>query len=193
MRLLSTSIGVVCLATLLTAQETEVIKKTPIYLHPGQEKSMVGELLPGANVTKLRKDKSGQYILATVEFYIPMETLLEGRVAKAVGERQLADKATFKLASAERNDKTIHFQLQIKNNDTKNLDFVPMMLLKLNAKGQQGELNPFAGTNNGLTTIPPGGTINADLYYDFKATPKNVELQCTAHPGGDRIYYLLGF
>ncbi len=187
------STAVLCLSAMLMAQETEVIKKTPIYLKPGQEKSAIGELLPGANVTKLRKDKSGQYIMVSVEFYIPMETLLEGRVAKAIGERQVADNASFKLASANRDGKTVHFKLQVKNNDSRNLDFAPMVLLKLTGKGQQGELNPFKGQNQGLATIPPGGAITADLYYDFKSTPKNVELRCTAKPGGDRIYYLLGF
>ncbi|MFH1852946.1 MAG: hypothetical protein ABIA75_11445 [Candidatus Neomarinimicrobiota bacterium] len=182
------------LMTLLTGQETEVIKKTPIYLNPANEKSIVGELLPGATVTKLRKDKSGQYIMATVEFYIPMEALLEGRVAKNIGERQVADNATFKLASAQRDGNTVKLSLQVKNNSDRNLDFAPMMLLKVTGKGDVvGELNPFMGTNQGLAMIPPEGAITADLYYDFKSAPKNVELMCTARPGGDRVYYLLGF
>ncbi len=185
--------GLILSATIF-AQDTEVIKKTPIYLKPGLEKSVIGELIPGATVTKLRKDKSGQYIMATVEFYIPMGSLLEGRVSKKIGERQIADNATFKLTSARRDGNSVQFSLQVKNNGTKNLDFAPMMLLKLNGKGKNaGELNPFMGKNQGLATIPPNSAIKADLVYDFKTKPKNLELMCTAKPGGDRVYYLLGF
>ncbi len=182
------------LSSFLLAQETEVIKKTPIYLIPGQEKSTVGELFPGATVTKLKKDKTGQFIKVTVEFYIPMQSLLEGRVSKKIGERQIADNATFKLTSAEKQGNSVNFKLQVKNNGGQNLDFAPMMLLKLNSKGNiRGELNPFKGSNQGLATIPPNGVITADLHYDFKSAPKKLELVCTARPGGDRVYYLLGF
>ena len=90
------------ISTILIGQETEVIKKTDIYLQPGLEKSVVGQLMPGATVTKLKRDKSGQYIRATVEFYIPMESLLEGRISKKIGESQVADNALFKLISAKK-------------------------------------------------------------------------------------------
>lgn len=194
MKRLFTILTGILLSSILLAQETEVIKKAPIYLKPGQEKYIVGQLFPGATVTKLKKDKTGKYIKATVEFYIPMEFLLEGRVSKKIGERQIADNAVYKLSSAKRTGNSVHISLQIKNTGAKNLDFAPMMLLKLTGKGKiRGELNPFKGSNQGLAMIPPNGIITADLYYDFKTTPKNVELMCTAKPGGDRVYYLLGF
>ena len=181
-------------SSLVFSQETEVIKKTKVYLKPGVEKTIIGELLPGVTVTKLKKDRTGQYIKATIEFYIPMESLLEGRVSKKIGERQIADNAVYKLYSVKRDGKSVHISLQIKNTGAKNLDFAPMMLLKLYGKGKNfGELNPFKGTNQGLASIPPNGTITAELHYDFKVTPKKVELVCTAIPGGDRVYYLLGF
>lgn len=182
------------ISTILLGQETEVIKKTDIYLKPGLEKSIVGQLLPGASVTKLKKDRSGKYIRATVEFYIPMESLLEGRISKKIGEQQLADAALYKLVSANKNDKTVRCVLKIKNTGSQPLDFAPMMLLKLSGKGDNfGDLNPFKGQNQGLASIQPNQTITADLYYDFKVKPKKLELVCTGKPGGDRVYYLLGF
>ena len=78
-------------SSLVFSQETEVIKKTKVYLKPGVEKTIIGELLPGVTVTKLKKDRTGQYIKATIEFYIPMESLLEGE-AEAL-TRTAIDKA----------------------------------------------------------------------------------------------------
>ena len=47
-------------SSLVFSQETEVIKKTKVYLKPGVEKTIIGELLPGVTVTKLKKDRTGQ-------------------------------------------------------------------------------------------------------------------------------------
>ena len=63
----------------LIGQETEVIKNTKVYLSSNASKdNVIGEIFPGSSVTKLKKDKSGKFIKATIEFYIPVEALLEG-------------------------------------------------------------------------------------------------------------------
>lgn len=184
----------VLLAGGLAAQETDVIKKTDIYLQPGKKETVMGQLLPGTTVTKLKKDKSGQYIKATIEFYIPLETLEEGRVSKRVGELQVADDALFRLVQARREENTVRLSLQITNQGAKSMDFAPLVLLKVVSRGGiNGELNPFQGQNQGFVTIGPHQTVTAELYYDFQAAPAKAELMCTARPGGDRVYYLLGF
>ena len=51
----------------LIGQETEVIKNTKVYLYPNSSKnSVIGEIFPGSLVTKLKKDKSGKFIKATI-------------------------------------------------------------------------------------------------------------------------------
>ena len=69
-----------------------------------------------------------------------------------------------------------------------------MALLKANGSGNnKGELNPFKGVHQDLAIIAPRGHVIADLHYDFKSKPKNIELICVGKLGGDRIYYNLGF
>ena len=57
----------------------------------------------------------------------------------------------------------------------------------------KGELNPFEGKYQGLAIIKPKESIIAELIYDFKSKPKNVELICTGKLKGDQVYYTLGF
>ena len=77
---------------------------------------------------------------------------------------------------------------------TKELDFSAMVLLKVFGKGSnKGELNPFWGKYQDLAIIAPKDHVIAELFYDFKSKPKNVELVCTGKIGGDRVYYTLGF
>jgi hypothetical protein len=69
-----------------------------------------------------------------------------------------------------------------------------MVLLKAIGKGSnKGELNPFQGKYQDLAIIAPRDYVIAELFYDFKSNPKNVELVCTGKMGGDRVYYTLGF
>ena len=71
---------------LLFSQETETIKKTLIYTAPHAARdNALGQLYPGATITKLKKDKSGQFVKAYLEFYIPIEFLEEGRVSHPPG------------------------------------------------------------------------------------------------------------
>ena len=180
----------------ILAQETETIKKTEIYSSPKESKTVsIGQLYPGTKLTKLKKDKSGKFIKATIEFYIPIESLEEGRVSHLVGVEQIADNAKYKLLKATQDGNRIEISLQIKNaHANKELDFSAMAFVKVIGKGEnKGELNPFEGKHQGLAIIKPNASVTAELVYDFKSKPKNVELICTGKLNGDRVYYNLGF
>jgi len=173
-----------------------VIKKTTIYIKPNKDKdNIVGEIFPGSSLTKLKKDKSGKFVKATIEFYIPVESLLEGRVSHEVGVAQTADNAKYKLISSNKNGNQIEIKLRVANiSHSKELDFSAMALLKAIGYGDnKGELNPFKGKHQGLAIISPREHVIAELYYDFKSKPKNIELVCMGKLGGDRVYYNLGF
>ena len=180
----------------LFSQTTEVIKKTDIYTSPNKSKdNIIGEILPGASIKKLKKDKSGKFIKATIEFYIPVESLLEGRVSHEAGTTQLADNAKYKLISSKINGNQVEIKLRVANiSHSKELDFSAMALLKAVSQGNnKGELNPFKGKHQDLAIISPRSHVIAELYYDFKSKPKNIELICMGKLGGDRIYYNLGY
>ena len=180
----------------LIGQETQVIKKTKVYLTPKANKeNIIGEIYPGTSVTKLKKDKSGEFVKATIEFYIPIEALREGRVSHPVGTTQVADNAKYKLMEVNQVGTQIALKLLVENiSHTKELDFSAMVLLKAIGKGNnKGELNPFQGKHQDLAIIAPQDHVIAELFYDFKSKPKNVEMICTGKMGGDRIYYTLGF
>ena len=177
-------------------QETEVIKNTKVYLSPNASKdNVIGEIFPGSSVTKLKKDKSGKFIKATIQFYIPVESLLEGRVSHPIGTTQIADNAKYKLIEVIQTGTQVVLKLRVKNiSHIKELDFSAMVLLKAIGKGSnKGELNPFQGKYQDLAIIAPRDYVIAELFYDFKSNPKNVELVCTGKMGGDRVYYTLGF
>jgi hypothetical protein len=180
----------------LIGQETEVIKNTKVYLSPNASKdNVIGEIFPGSSVTKLKKDKSGKFIKATIQFYIPVESLLEGRVSHPIGTTQIAGNAKYKLIEVIQTGTQVVLKLRVKNiSHTKELDFSAMVLLKAIGKGSnKGELNPFQGKYQDLAIIAPRDYVIAELFYDFKSNPKNVELVCTGKMGGDRVYYTLGF
>ncbi|MAM44802.1 MAG: hypothetical protein CL703_03820 [Chloroflexi bacterium] len=184
------------ISIVLFAQTTEVIKKTAIYIKPNKNKdNIVGEIFPGSSLTKLKKDKSGKFVKATIEFYIPIEYLLEGRVSHEIGVAQTADNAKYKLISSNKNGNQIEIKLRVANiSHSKELDFSAMALLKAIGYGNnKGELNPFKGKHQGLAIISPREHVIAELYYDFKSKPKNIELVCMGKLGGDRVYYNLGF
>ena len=181
---------------LLLGQETETIKKTEIYTSPAANKnSKVGQLYPGAKVTKLKKDKSGKFVKETIEFYIPIEALDESRVSHSASVEQIADYAKYKLLKATQNGKRIIISLQINNiHSNKELNFSAIAFVKVIGMGEnKGELNPFEGKYQGLAIIKPKESIIAELIYDFKSKPKNVELICTGKLKGDQVYYTLGF
>ena len=180
----------------LIGQETEVIKNTKVYLSPNASRNnVIAEIFPGSTVKKLNKDKSGKFIKATIEFYIPVESLLEGRISHTVGTTQIADNSKYKLIEVNQTGTQVALKLQVTNiSSTKELDFSAMVLLKAIGKGNnKGELNPFQGKYQDLAIIAPRDHVIAELFYDFKSKPKNVELVCTGKMGGDRVYYTLGF
>ena len=180
----------------LIGQQTEVIKNTKVYLSPNASRNnVIGEIFPGSSVKKLKKDKSGKFIKATIEFYIPVEALLEGRISHAVGTTQIVDNAKYELLEVNQSGTQVVLKLRVENiSSTKELDFSAMVLLKAIGKGNnKGELNPFQGKYQDLAIIDPRDHVIAELFYDFKSKPKNVELVCTGKMGGDRVYYTLGF
>ena len=180
----------------LIGQETEVIKNTKVYLSPNASRdNVIAEIFPGSRVKKLNKDKSGKFIKATIEFYIPVESLLEGRISHTVGTTQIADNSKYKLIEVNQTGTQVALKLQVTNiSSTKELDFSAMVLLKVIGKGSnKGELNPCQGKYQDLAIIAPLDHVIAELFYDFKSKPKNVELVCTGKMGGDRVYYTLGF
>ena len=100
----------------LIGQETEVIKNTKVYLSSNASKdNVIGEIFPGSSVTKLKKDKSGKFIKATIEFYIPVEALLEGRVSHPVGTTQIADNAKYKLIEVNQKGAQVALKLRVAN------------------------------------------------------------------------------
>ena len=111
------------------------------------------------------------------------------------GTTQLADNAKYKLISSKMNGNQIEIKLRVANvSHSKELDFSAMALLKTIGKGNnKGELNPFKGKHQDLAIISPRAHVIAELYYDFKSKPKNIELICMGKLGGDRIYYNLGY
>ena len=132
----------------LIGQETEVIKNTKVYLSPNASRdNVIAEIFPGSTVKKLNKDKSGKFIKATIEFYIPVESLLEGRISHTVGTTQIADNSKYKLIEVNQTGTQVALKLQVTNiSSTKELDFSAMVLLKVIGKGSnKGELNPFQG------------------------------------------------
>ena len=180
----------------LIGQETEVIKNTKVYLSPIESKdNVIGAIFTGSSIRKLKKDKSGKFIKATIEFYIPVEALLEGRISHAVGTTQIVDNAKYELLEVNQSGTQIVLKLRVENiSSTKELDFSAMVLLKAIGKGNnKGELNPFQGKYQDLAIIDPRDHVIAELFYDFKSKPKNVELVCTGKMGGARAYYALGF
>lgn len=181
---------------LVYAQETQVIKKTEIYSSPSAAgNSSVGELLPGTKITKLQKDQSGKFVKATMDFYIPIDAIKESRVSFPAGADQTADQAKYRLLSAKLEGKRVRISIMVTNiHATKDLDFSAMALLKMLGKeDNKGELNPFEGKHQDLAIIKPNQTITAELIYDFKTLPQNVELICSGKMQGDNVNYNLGF
>ena len=181
---------------IIFSQETKTIKTTEIFSSFKESKNeAIGQLYPNANITKLKKDNSGKFIKATIEFYIPIESLEESRISHSVGVHQITVYAGYTLLKATQNGKRIKIILQVNNlHSLKELDFLAMAFVKVIGTGEnKGELNPFEGKHQGLAIIKPKKSVIAELVYDFKIKPKNVELICAGKLNGDQVYYNLGF
>jgi hypothetical protein len=182
------------LVTLVSGQETKVKETTKIYAQPFQEES-IGELREGTTVRKLQRDISKRYIKATLEFYIPIDALEDPRVAFPVGTEQIANKVMFKPLDVKKEGNRVYLRLEIKNLDLrKDFDFSAMAMVKMIGAGNnRGELNPFEGRYQDLAIIHPLRSVVAELVFDFKRSPQQVELMCKAGLGGEEVYYNLGF
>lgn len=179
---------------LLSAQETTVKTGTDIFTKPDPD-AVTGKLNPGTDIRKIKLDRSGEYIKATMEFYIPVSALEDARVSLPVGAKQTADIAEFQLLGARVDGTRIRLRLKVTNlQKSREMDFSPMTMLKVYAGGdRRGELNPFEGKYQDFAIIPPQRSIIADLNYDFKTEPRNAELICTSKLNGEQVFYNLGF
>lgn len=172
-------------------QVTEVAKNTEIFEKP--DGKTIGDLVPGASITKLSKDKTGRFIKATTEFYIPVEALRESRIARGVGETQTTGQAAIRLLRAEKNAKTITISVEIENRGKSNLDMSALMLLTLmDRDGNPGNLE-IMRSKNSVGIIKPGATLVSELIYTFPRDPKDVELAFQSKLGSEQVYFMLGF
>ncbi len=179
---------------ILVGQETKVKSGTEIFSQP-YDKVVIGRIEAGTTVRKLELDRSKKYVKATMEFYIPVEALEDSRVAFPVGTEQLADKVKFTLLDARKQGKRVFIKLEITNSNlTNNFDFSATTMVKLiGSGGVRGELNPFEGKYQNLAIIRPLKKIVAELVFDFKTPPRDLELICKSKLTGEEVYYNLGF
>lgn len=183
----------VALCASLSGQITETIKKVEIIADPSDPKSVLGRLYPGTEIKKIGKDPSGEYIKATLDFYLPLETLKEGRVAKGIDEWQIADDAKAKLLEAVRKENTVTVSVSIVNQGKKDMDMSALLLFKLmDGRGNIGNLE-FMESKNSVGIIKPGERLESDLVYRFSKPPEDLELSFQSKLGGDQVFFLLGF
>ena len=179
---------------ILFGQTTRLKSSTDIFIK-ANENSSIGSLASGTQITKLKLDKSGKYVKATIEFYIPVNALDDGRVSLPIGTVQIAENVKYKLISAKKNGNQVTLNIKITNLGKKSFDFSAMTQIKLiGAGGNKAELNRFEGKNTVLFGVTKNKSINAELVYDFKKLPKEVEMVCSPKmKGGEKIFYQLGF
>jgi len=180
--------------SVLLGQTTTLKSSTDIFIK-ANEKSSIGSLSSGTQITKLKLDKSGKYVKATIEFYIPVNALKDGRVSLPVGTEQIAEGVKYKLISAKQIGNQVRLKVKVTNSTKKSFDFSAMTQIKLIATGNnKAELNPFEGKNTVSFGMTKNKSVIADLVYDFKKAPKDVEMICSPKMrGGEKIFYQLGF
>ena len=179
---------------LLFPQETILKESTPVYLKPGEDHPG-GRIEAGMPVTKVKLDKSKKYIKTTLEVYIPVNAFEDARVALPVGTDQIADDIKYKVFSAKIDGKQVTVKMKITNQRSKSFDFSAMAMVKIvGMSDNRGELNPFKGKYQDMAIIKPKQSVIAELYFDFKRPPRNVELICKSKLGaGEEVFYRLGF
>ncbi|MFQ6675138.1 MAG: hypothetical protein ACE5LH_02210 [Fidelibacterota bacterium] len=191
--LLSLTVTLLSTISPSSAQVTEIIRKTDILNDPEHPGEVAGRLYPGTEIRKTGKDSSGHYVKAILEFYVPVDALKEGRIAKGIGESQRADDAVIKLLTARRSGEKVTVSVEITNLDDRPLDMSALLLLKLvDGTGLLGNLE-FMESTHSVATIPPGETVASRLVYSFPDEPRDVELIFQSRLRGDRVYFDLGF
>lgn len=177
----------------VSGQITEIIKKVDIIADPSDPKSVLGRIYPGTEIKKIGKDPSGDFIKATLDFYLPLETVKEGRVAKGIGEWQMADDATIQLLNSNKEGNTVKVTVAIVNQGKKDMDMSALLLFKLmDSRGNIGNLE-FMESKNSVGIIKPGKRLDSDLVYRFSKPPENLELSFQSKLGGDQVFFVLGF
>ncbi|MEE9166457.1 MAG: hypothetical protein V3U24_03210 [Candidatus Neomarinimicrobiota bacterium] len=183
----------VTLCVSVCGQITQTIKKADIIADPSDPKSVLGRLYPGTEIRKIGKDASGEFIKATLDFYLPLETLKEGRVAKKIGEWQTADNARVKLLQVSKQGNTVEVSVIIENRDKNDMDVSALLLFKMvDGQGNIGNLE-FLESKNSVGIVKPSQRLRSDLVYRFMEPPDNVELSFQSKLGGDQVFFLLGF
>lgn len=187
-------LAIILVGGILLGQSTTLKSGSDIYIN-ANENSSIGSLASGTQVTKLKLDKSGKYVKATIEFYIPVNALNDGRVSLPIGAEQIAENVKYKLISAKKNGNQVTLKMKITNSGKKPFDFSAMTQIKLIGAGEnKAELNPFEGRNTVSFGMAKNKSVIAELVYDFKKLPKEVELVCSPKmKGGEKIFYQLGF
>jgi len=177
----------------LPGQTTDIIKEADIIADPNDPINVLGILYPGTEIKKIGKDTSGKFIRATLDFYIPLETLKEGRLTKGIGEWQVADDATINLLSAEREENAVKVSIEIVNQGEKDMGMSALLMFKLeDGEGNLGNLE-FMQSKNSVGIIKPGKTLRSELVYNFTKLPKDLELSFQSKLGGDQVFFVLGF
>lgn len=190
---MSSIVVLVSVVSFAPAQVTEIIKKTDILKDPDRPGEVAGRLYPGTQVSKIQKTSSGDYVKATLEFYVPVEALKEWRIARGAGESQIADDAAIKLVNARRSGDRVTVSVQIANRGDRPLDMSALLLIKVvDGTGLEGNLE-FMESTHSVATIEAGGTVTSHLVYSFPKQPRDVELIFQSRLGGDRVYFDLGF
>jgi|GEM_PF-249131 hypothetical protein len=186
-------LALILLLSLTNGQVTETIKRSDIYEEPGNEDAVLGRVNSGTKVIKIGKDPSGKFIKATLEFYIPLDALEEGRVAKGIGEIQTAGQAGIRLVNASLKNEQVTVIVEITNNGQKDLDMSGLLLFKVvDGKGNIGNLE-FMESVNSVGIIKPGQVLHSELVYKFSRPPNNLEMSFQSVMGGDKVFFLLGF
>lgn len=178
----------ILLAGLVSGQETSV-KNTNIFSdeNGGQK---IGTLNEGAKIQKLRKSKDGKFVRATLEFYVPVESLINADVYANMGTQQRSGSTLFRLQKVEKNENRVKAYLDIKNEGSSKMKFTAAVLTKMTASGgNNGDLNPFEGENQGFVEVPPKKSVSAVLVFDFKSKPEGLVFSCKEKMAGEEIQY----
>lgn len=190
---LSLSLALFSFSSLSNGQITETIKRSDIYNLPGNGEAVLGRLNSGTQVMKISKDPSGKFIKATLEFYIPLDALEEGRIAKGIGNTQTTKQAAVRLVDAFLKERELTIIVETKNTSRKDLDMSGLLLFQVvDGKGNIGNLE-FTESVNSVGVIRPGKVLRSELVYRFAMPPNNLEMSFQSVMGGEKVFFSLGF
>ena len=190
---LSRSLALFLFLSPTNGQITETITRSNIYGEPGNEETVLGRIDPGTKVMMVGKDPSGKFIRATLEFYIPLDALKEGRIARGIGETQKAGQATIRLVDPSFRGEKVHGIVETTNNADKDFDMSGLLLFRVvDGKGNFGNME-FMESVSSVGIIKPGNVLRSELVYRFSLPPNNLEMSFQSVMRGDKVFFSLGF